>query len=178
MTLGRTGGQMTALSAHLPPSREVEARESSVSAVVRVEEAIEINRPVEDVFAYSTDVEDTPDWAGPVAEVRRESPALASPGDRFTLVQKFLGRKFESPCEVVELEPNRRFQYRSTGGPIPFTFTHSFAPSGAGTRFTMVSEGEPGSFFRLVGPLFEKAGRRQVKNDLETLKAIVESKQQ
>ena len=142
---------------------------------VRVEESIEINRPVEEVFAYSTDVENLPEWAGPVAEARKEGPGPLSVGDQFTLVQKFLGRRFESPCEVIALEPNRRFEYRSWGGPVPFTYT--CMPSGAATRFTMIAEGEPGSFFKLVGPLFEKADKRQVKNDLETLKDIAESKQ-
>lgn len=122
-------------------------------------------------------MENEPEWAGPVTEVRKEQPGPLNVGDRFTLVQQFLGRTFESPCEVTAVEPNDRFVYLSTGGPVPLTFTYTYTPSGAGTRFTMVGEGEPGSFFRLVGPLVEKAGRRQVKNDLETLKDIVESKQ-
>ncbi len=145
--------------------------------MVRIEESTEIKRPVEEVFAYSSDVENLPEWAGPAAEVRKERPGTPSVGDRFTLVQKFLGRRFESPCEVTAFEPNRRFEYRSTGGPVPYTFTYTYAPSGAATRFTIVVEGEPGSFFKLAGPLLEKAGERQLKNDLETLKDILESKQ-
>ena len=40
---------------------------------------------------------------------------------------------------------------------------------------TQVLEGEPGSFFRLAGPLVERAGRRQFRAVLETLKDLLEA---
>ena len=139
-------------------------------STIKVEETVEIGRPVEEVFAYVADPENLATWSGVVLEVRKDG------GDRFTLVQKFLGRRFESPCEVITSEPNRRYAFRSTGGPIPLTFTFTCEPSGAGTRLTEVGEGEPGTFFTLVGPLFEKAAKRQVRHDLDTLKDLLESR--
>jgi uncharacterized protein YndB with AHSA1/START domain len=143
---------------------------------VRIEESIEIGRPVEEVYTYLANAQNMPEWAGPPQEVRKDTVGPLSEGDRFTVVQKFLGRRFESPCEVTAAEPNRRIVYRSTGGPVPFTFSWLFEPSAAGTRFTEIAEGEPGGFFGLVGGLFEKAGQRQVRNDLETLKDMLESR--
>ncbi len=136
---------------------------------IKVEETVEIGRPIEEVFAYVTDPENLATWTGVVVEVRKDG------GDRFTLVQKFLGRRFETPCEVIASEPNRRYAYRSTGGPIPYTFSYTLEPSGSGTRFTHTGEGEPGSFFSLVGPLFEKAAKRQMRHDVDTLKDLLES---
>ena len=46
---------------------------------------------------------------------------------------------------------------------------------GGGTRLTEVAEGEPGGFFRLVGPLLEMAGRRQFRADLGNLKDLLEA---
>jgi hypothetical protein len=40
---------------------------------------------------------------------------------------------------------------------------------------TQVTEGEPGGFFRLVGPVLEMAGRRQFRTDLENLKDLLEA---
>ena len=40
---------------------------------------------------------------------------------------------------------------------------------------TQVTEGEPGGFFRLVGPVLEMAGRRQLRTDLENLKDLLEA---
>jgi hypothetical protein len=40
---------------------------------------------------------------------------------------------------------------------------------------TQVVEGELGGFFSLAGPLLERAGRRQFRVDLETLKDLLEA---
>ncbi len=74
------------------------------------------------------------------------------------------------------MEPIRRYAFRSSGGPIAFTITFACESSTGGTRFIETAEGDPGSFFGLVGPLFEKAGRRQVRHDLETLQDLLEAK--
>jgi hypothetical protein len=41
---------------------------------------------------------------------------------------------------------------------------------------TEVAKGEPGGFFRLVGPLLEMAGRRQFRADLGNLKDLLETR--
>ena len=78
--------------------------------------------------------------------------------------------------KVTAHEPPLRHSDRSTGGPFPqeYTFILEETASG-GTRLTQVGEGEPGGFFRLVGPLLEVAGRRQFKTDLENLKDLLEA---
>jgi carbon monoxide dehydrogenase subunit G len=144
-------------------------------SAVRVEGNIEIARAVKDVFAFLSTPANLSEWVGPVIEVSTELSGQLAEGDTFTIVQKFLGRKLTSPCEIVASEPDRQYVYRTTGGPVPLTFTHVLEPSVTGTHLTYTAEGEPGTFFSLVGPLFEKAAQRQLRNDLETLKDLVET---
>jgi hypothetical protein len=47
-----------------------------------------------------------------------------------------------------------------------------------GTRFTPRIEAEPGGFFELVGPVLERAIRRQMRTNLETLKDLLEARGQ
>ena len=146
---------------------------------VHFEASVEIERPVEEVFGYVTVPENLPEWAGPVIEVRdvqKAAPDQLRQGDKFTAAAKFLGRRFETPCEVTDYLSNRQFSFRSTGGPVPQEFTYAFEPTLEGTRFTQSVEAQPGAFFRLTGPLFEAAGRRQINNDLETLKDLLEAR--
>ncbi len=138
-------------------------------SAVRVEESVQIERPVAEVFAYVSDPTHLPEWTAVVTDVRIDGSSSLGAGTRFTVVQKFLGTKFETPCELVSSDGSR-FSYRSLGGPVPYTFTYICEEVPGGTRFTMVGEGEPGNVFRLVGPLFVKAAQRQVRNDLETLR--------
>ena len=144
---------------------------------MRVEESVEIDRPPEEVFEYVADPENLPEWSGIVLEVHKEDPQRElREGERFTTVAKFLGRRFETPMEVTAHEPPRRHSDRSTGGPFEQEYTFVLEETaGGGTRLTEVAEGEPGGFFRLVGPLLEMAGRRQFRADLGNLKDLLEA---
>jgi uncharacterized membrane protein len=143
---------------------------------MRVEESVEINRPLEEVYSYAANPEHYPEWSGIILEVQKEGPGELAEGERFTTVSKFLGRTFETPFEVTAHERNRLHSHRSTGGPLPQEYTSTFEETaGGGTRMTQVVEGEPGGFFRLAGPLLEAAGRRQFKADLEMLKDLLEA---
>jgi uncharacterized membrane protein len=151
--------------------------------VIRVEESVEINRPVEEVFSYASNPQNFPEWVATVIEVRQDAPGggpLRREGARFTAMQQALGRRFEGPFEVIDHEPNRRFAHRSTEGhPVPITMTFTYeAVSLEATRLTPRIEAEPGSFFGLVGPVLERAIRRQMRTSLETLKDLLEARRQ
>jgi hypothetical protein len=62
------------------------------------------------------------------------------------------------------------------GGPFHDEHTYTFEEvEGGGTRLSLVMEGNPGGFFRIDGPLLEKAVRRQVRKELRTLKDLLEA---
>ena len=144
---------------------------------MRVGENIEINRPVEEVFTHVSDPQPLQEWSGIVKEVRTEAQGTLREGDRYTSVAKFLGRTFETPLEVTAQEPPRRQSARSIGGPFLQEYTYILEEAaGGGTRLTLVAEGEPGGFFRLVGPLLRDAGSRQFRADPATLKDLLEAR--
>ena len=99
-----------------------------------------------------------------------------APAYPYVPLAKFLGRRFETPFQITAIEPNRRFSYRATGGPLPDQrWTLACEEVSGGTRYTQVVEGEPRGFFRLADPLLERALRRQFRADLETLKDVLEA---
>ncbi len=144
---------------------------------MRSEESVEIDRPPEEVFAYVANPENLPEWSSLVLEVRKDAEGQLKEGERFGVVAKFLGRRFETPFEVSAHEPPRQHSDRSTGGPFEQEYIYTLEPTGGGgTRLTHVAEAEPGGFFKLVGPLLERAGSRQFKADLQSLKDLLESR--
>ena len=144
---------------------------------MRVEESVQINRPVEEVFSYVSTVESQPEWSTSVIEVRKDTPGPPKEGDTFTAVTKFLGRRSETPFRITSIEPNRQFSYHATGGPLPDQrWTFACEEVSGGTRLTAIVEGEPGGFFRLAEPLLERAVNRQFRADLGTLKDMLESR--
>ncbi len=142
---------------------------------MRIEESVQINRPLEEVYEYVANPENLPEWAGTAIEVRKDTPGPLLEGSTFTTVGKFLGRRFETPFEVTAHESPRRHAHKSTGGPFPLEWTLTFEELPGGTRLTQVAEGEPGGFFKLAGPLLERAVRRQFRTDLANLKDLLEA---
>ena len=145
---------------------------------MRVEESIEIGRPLKEVFDYVSEPDNFTEWTGTAIEVRKGAPGPVKEGDTFTAAIKFLGRRFETPYERTTYEPDRLFKERAAGGPIPdqeWTYTFEEVPGGA-TRLTRAVEGEPGGFFKLADPLIERALKRQVRIDLETIKDLLEAR--
>jgi uncharacterized protein YndB with AHSA1/START domain len=68
--------------------------------VIHAEASVEINRPVEEVFSYTSNPENFPQWAATVREVRQDARGggpLNREGERFTAMQNALGRRFEAP---------------------------------------------------------------------------------
>ena len=139
---------------------------------------IVINQPVEKVYNYVSNPANLPEWQGPPTEIRdlqQTTPGQLREGDRFTTVLQFLGRRYETPTEVSAYEPHRRLTYRGTGGPVPTHITFMFEEIPGGTRFTHTQEVEPRGFFGLAESAFEIEAKRQLRNDLQVLKDLLEA---
>src|SRR5215213_1345356 len=148
--------------------------------MIRVEESVEINRPVEEVFSYSSNPENFPQWAATVKEVRQDAPKRGPlrEGGRFTATQKALGRSFEAPFEIIDYEPNRRYVQRGTEEhPVAVTMVFAYEPlSPDGTRFTPRIDAEPGGVVGRLEPVLERVIRRHMRTNLGTLKALLEGR--
>ena len=77
--------------------------------MIEIKNSIQINRPVERVFAFVTNVENLPKWAGPVTEAKQTSEGPVGVGTTQTQTAQFLGRRVESSQEVTEYEMNKQF---------------------------------------------------------------------
>ncbi len=144
--------------------------------MVRFEFSVEVDRPVEEVFAYLIDPDKLPEWQSMVLEARQETPGAMGPGTRVRDVRKFLGRRFETTAEVTAFEPNKRVDFKAVSGPIPFQVGHMIEDLNGATRINVVAQGEPGGFFKLAEPLVGAQAERQFKNDYSTLKDLLEAR--
>jgi uncharacterized membrane protein len=134
-----------------------------------------IDRPVDDVFAYVTDVRNLPEWQESAVEaawIEVSSPRL---GARLRERRDLFGRTIESEVEVTAYEPGRRFDLRALSGPIRFVVRHRFEAVENGTRLRLGAEGEPGGMLRFAGPVIARQAQRQFRDDLQRLKQVLES---
>jgi uncharacterized protein YndB with AHSA1/START domain len=143
--------------------------------MVTVEDTIVVERPIEEVFAYFTDPARIPEWQSSALEAHLDGEGPMRAGSTVREKRKFLGRRMESTMEVLEYEPPRRFKIKASSGPVPFEVTNTLSAAGGATRIDAVLEGEPGGFFRLAEPLVARAVARELRNNLETLKDVLET---
>ena len=142
--------------------------------MIRFQFSLDIARPPAEVFAYVTDVDRLPEWQSSAVEAQWQGEKAS--GARIREVRKFLGRRMDSELEVTEYEPDRLFGLKTLSGPVPFSVHQTLEPSDGGTRLTFVGEGEPGGFFKLAEPLVERAVKREIVANTETLKDILEAR--
>ena len=88
--------------------------------MVKNEMSIIIKRPIEEVFAFVSDLENGPQWQTGLFEVRQITKDPIGIGSQFASVRKFLGRKLEANVEVASYEPNHKLVIKSPSANCTF----------------------------------------------------------
>ena len=145
--------------------------------MARFEGSMVINRPIEEVFAYVTDVSNSaPQWETGILEVEQTSEGPIGAGTTFQGVKRILGRRREWTLEVTEYEPSRKWRHKITsGGRTLVEETLTFEAVERGIRLTVASELKMGGFFRLASPIVVRKMQKEVEGDLANLKNILEA---
>ena len=141
-----------------------------------VEEEVFIGRPPEEVFAYLESAENLPVWDSSILEAEQVGAGPVEAGTRWRGVSKILGRRFDWTTEVIETQPPTMFRSRSIEGPLKFEVTTTLTGDSDGTRVNYrveAASGLGGVFGRLADPLVEKAHRRTVRANLDTLAELL-----
>jgi uncharacterized membrane protein len=146
-----------------------------VRQVEKFELNIGINRPIEEVFGFLTNLENDLKWRSEWVEARNTSEGSLGVGATFLLVGEFLGRKMPTEYKVIEYQPNQSAAWKTVSGPIPMTFWRIFERAEDGTRLTIRYEAELRGFFKLVMPLLAGSVKRQHEGDLRKVKELLEN---
>ncbi|WP_276246936.1 SRPBCC family protein [Haladaptatus sp. YSMS36] len=141
--------------------------------------SITVDRPIEDVYAYISNVENMANWADGVRNVRYVSGAENEVGATYTSEYTYSGRTTEMSYEITAVEPPNRFAMVGTG-PFPFEGELLLTATPTGTRVTnSIDAGADGRFtkvmFTVLGPLMRRLMAGQLGKELEILKGELES---
>lgn len=102
--------------------------------MANVETSISINKPVDKVFEYLTNVQNQKAMNPSINEVVMQGKLAV--GTHYTIKMTVAGRAFESENEVVALEPNKTFGVKTLAKPpaSPVTNTYTLEKDGNGTK--------------------------------------------
>ncbi len=140
---------------------------------MQVDNTIEVDRPIETVFAYITDPANIKGLG--MKSIRQTSPGPVGLGTTFMLVIELFGRDFEIPGAVTEYRPYDTFTLKTTSGPLAFEQRVHLSPTATGTRVDVTVDGDPGKTFRMAGPFLKTQLKKQLDEQMDVAKSRMES---
>ena len=141
----------------------------------RIEESVDIKRPAERVFAYTTDAKNWPKWQSTIPGAEQTSPGPVGVGTTFKGTIRMMGLGMKWTARATEYEPNRRFGKAITCGSITNEQHNTYEPADGGTRFTIVYDMKVSGPMKLLSPMIVGATRKALKETLDNLKRLLEA---
>jgi uncharacterized membrane protein len=86
-----------------------------------------------------------------------------------------MGRSVTSTGEVTEFEPNRRYGWRLTSGPVASSGSMTFSVVDRDTRVEATIEATPHGLLSIAGPLLAAIAGHQLRRNLATCKELMEA---
>jgi uncharacterized membrane protein len=138
--------------------------------MIKIERTITIHRPVDEVFAYVSEVEHGPSYVSGQREAHKTSNGPMGIGTTFSTSGKLLRRG--AAFEITEYELNQRLAWKAKSG-ARATTTWGFQPSGPITRVTFTRVADPRGLSGLAESVLNGLANGQVDRDLGALKELL-----
>jgi len=143
--------------------------------MARIEESVEIKRPVDEVFAYTTEAKSWPKWQSIIMEAEQTSQGPVRVGTTFKGTSRMMGLSMKWTAKVTEYEPNRKWAKNITCGSMIIEEHVTYDPIEGRIKFTIVYDMKVGGFLKLFSPMVVSSMRKETKKSLSNLKSILEA---
>ena len=134
-----------------------------------------INRPIDEVFDFVTNIDKQSQWHSGVLESRKTSKEPVGVGSTGVEVRQLLGRRIEFTFRITDYEPNRRVGFRIMSRPVSIEGTEMFESVEGGPRITFMIHGVAGGLFKLGVPIVNRVASKLAAADFSNLKYMLET---
>ena len=140
----------------------------------KFEKSILINRPLQDIFDFTSNPANNAQWQSVVsAEWTSDGP----PGVGSTAKSqvRFMGLKMEEKNKITHWDPPNQYSFKLMLKIGTNEITNKFESRGDGTQLTTVVQMELTGFYKLIEGLLGKLSEKTIISSRGTLKQILES---
>jgi len=145
---------------------------------MHLEESVVVDRPIDEVWAFLTDLFNAPRvWGRRLLGLRQTSPG--SPGVGSTLQGRMVILGFETRVNLVvtEWDPPHLLAFSGALRPLgPIVARWAIEPVGSGTKMVRSAEFEPRGLLKFVLPLLAPFMRRGMRAASKNMKQFIEGK--
>ncbi|MEM7125341.1 MAG: SRPBCC family protein [Chloroflexota bacterium] len=140
---------------------------------MKVKHTIIINRPIDQVFAFVTDLQNETRWQPEIKSVTLEGPLQI--GSTFREARVTFGRTFDWHFRITELDPPNRITIDTISGTARYRGSRIFEAMADGTKVTEVGELEMPRLFRVFDPLLSQLSQWPLRRAYSRLKRLIEA---
>jgi len=141
---------------------------------MRLERSVVIHRPLPEVFALAANPQHDLQWGSLIVDSQQLSAGPISRGAMFDQTLEFMGARITATLEITEYEPNRRVCY-AISRPLTLEHCRRFESIPEGTELTFIVDADAGNRFRAAGSMLTRVAARQMEDDLDALKDLLEA---
>ncbi|OGN89046.1 MAG: hypothetical protein A2Z74_00620 [Chloroflexi bacterium RBG_13_46_9] len=143
--------------------------------MARIEESVEIKRPADKVFAFTTDAKSWPKWQSTFPYAEQTSQGAVGVGTTFRGAIHMMGLTMKWTSTATEYEPYKKFGKNITCGSIFNEQHNTYESVEGGTKFTIVYNMKVGGLMKLFAPMIVSSTRKALKQALSNLKGVLEA---
>ena len=136
--------------------------------------AIQVARPIDEVFDFVSDARNRPRWDDSVDSEELTSPEPIRVGSTVRTRMRSMGRDYVLDWEIAEHEPPARQRIESTSGPFSTTLAYDLSEEGDATLVRFSVTGRPTGALRLMQPLIARNTQRNLDQGFARLKELLE----
>jgi uncharacterized membrane protein len=140
---------------------------------MKIKHSVIINKPIEEVFAYVTHLDNEILWQPQIQKVYMTCDSSLCKGATFVEIRQTFGRRFEWVFQVTLFEDNKRYCIETISGTIPYKGCRIFEAVDGGTKVTEAGELETNGFFKIFNPLLVLISRRPLAVAYKKLKYLL-----
>lgn len=141
-----------------------------------IEARITISRPREEVYDYLARPENQTVWQSNLVEFAADWKDQPDVGERSKGAVRVAGKRVSWTTEITEAQRPERLAFRSVEAPFPFAFAYDLSGDSGTTEVTYrgSTESMGGFFGRIADPIVARMYERDMRANLENLKALLE----
>ncbi len=142
--------------------------------------SIKVNKPIEEVWEFVSDMSNSDQWLDGVSESVLATEGEIAAGSTFNCKYRFNNKSHDVSYVLTSFDPPQKFGYRVAGGPHPsINFVELKSEKGL-TKINIVMEMDIsqltiGVVFLGLGPFARVSIMMKLRKDLKRLKALLEA---
>ena len=143
--------------------------------MARIEESIEIKRPAEKVFDYTTDARSWPKWQTILPQAEQTSSGPVAVGTTFKGIVRMMGLSMKWTAKTTEHVPYTKYGKTITSMALINQQHNTYEAVGGATRFTILYDLRMRGIFKLMSPILVSRMRKELRKSLENLKGVLDT---